>query len=78
MTNDRNREMPENRRAKRNGPLHKTLRFVFSLALLLLMLFAGVMEFLTLTEYRPADSMIRAGNFFAVFWTLWSAASSNQ
>lgn len=77
MTNDRNREMPENRRAKRNGPLQKTLRFVFSLALLLLMLFAGVMEFLTLTEYRPAErerasvepggrELIGAGDSFTV------------
>ena len=77
MTNDRNREMPENRRAKRNGPLQKTIRFVFSLALLLLMLFAGVMEFLTLTEYRPAErerasvepggrALIGAGDSFTV------------
>ena len=87
MKNDRNRDMPENRKSehsrseysgsKRNGLLRKTLRFVFSLALLLLMLFAGVMEFLTLTEYRPEErerasvepggrELIGAGDSFTV------------
>ena len=55
MTNDRNRDMPGNRRSDKNRPLRKILRFMLSLALFLLMLFAGVLEYLTLTEYRPAE-----------------------
>ena len=77
MTNDRNRDMPEHRRPKKDGPQRKVLRFLLSLAILLLMVFAGVMEYLTLTEYRPAErerasveaggrELIGAGDSFTV------------
>ena len=55
MTNDKNRDMLENKGLKNNAPVRKILRFMLSLALFLLMLFAGVLEYLTLTEYRPAE-----------------------
>ena len=42
-------------RSKKDGPLRRILRFVFSLTLLLAMLFAGVTEYLTLTEYLPEE-----------------------
>ena len=55
MTNDKNRDMLENKGLKNNAPVRKILRLMLSLALFLLMLFAGVLEYLTLTEYRPAE-----------------------
>ena len=55
MTNDKNRDMLENKGSKNNAPVRKILRLMLSLALFLLMLFAGVLEYLTLTEYRPAE-----------------------
>ena len=42
MTNDKNRDMLENKGLKNNAPVRKILRLMLSLALFLLMLFAGV------------------------------------
>ena len=48
-----NKDMPEQKGLKRNRPRWRILRFMLSLILLLVMAAAGIVEYLTLMEYRP-------------------------
>ena len=44
-----------NTRSRSKGPAAKILRFLLSMFLLAAILFAGLLEYLTLTEYRPQE-----------------------
>ena len=44
-----------NTRSRNKGPAAKILRFLLSMFLLAAILFAGLLEYLTLTEYRPQE-----------------------
>lgn len=44
-----------NTRSRNKGPTAKILRFLLSMFLLAAILFAGLLEYLTLTEYRPQE-----------------------
>ena len=41
---------------KKSGPVRKAAKFTGAVLLIVFMLFAGLLAFLSVTEYKPADS----------------------
>jgi hypothetical protein len=41
---------------KKSGPVRKILKFIGAVLLIAVLLFAGLIGFLSATEYKPADS----------------------
>lgn len=58
MKSDLPEGLPAHNKPKRKGPLWRVLRVMLSLFLLMAIVAAGMLEFLTLTEYRPKDREI--------------------